>query len=183
MGLQQKGADYDCEVAADLHHATTDRVRAVPHRGSGNVQVPCTDVLVTTPTGHREIELKRHSLSRPSNTDRISDARAYVLDDSDVEELLAVQQFPDTTAWFGCKVTRCELFLVRVPNVSDVDEAVEKLASRVPDEFQPHVTDAGSLRVTKPETDEWPTSTSGRSDAEVILETLGIALKSRVFEK
>lgn len=162
---QQYGSDYDNDVAVELHRRTPSDVCVLPTRGSGNVAIAQPDVLVRTDVIDYAIELKRST---------VDTGEYFYVEEEDLVQLHECGN-KYTHCVFGMKFTRRELLVTFLPSVEGETPA-EALASVTPSAFDPHVTDSGSIRYEKPDTDVWPSSRAGKSDVEVVADELDLAL-------
>jgi hypothetical protein len=154
---QRAGRDLDNSVANGLAAMTTADIRVFSARGSGNTNHPCLDVIVVHGDTVHDIELKRSSVNVGETI--------YV----DITELTDVPQ----PRWFGIQFTRRELCLVSANGI----EPTIAVANRLPDAFDPHVTDGQQLRLRKPDSDVWPSKLSGDEPASIVAETLSLPLE------
>jgi hypothetical protein len=160
MSRQQAGSDLDNKIANAINEATTDKVAAHSMRGSGNTGYAEVDVIVRTPLNDKAIESKRSSVG--------TGEYAYVLDEEDTRQLRAVSN-DYTTTWVLMKFTNREPALFRMPKGG-------VRVDRIPSSFDPHTDESAryELRLTKPETDDWPSAQAGRSLTEVLIEGLSL---------
>lgn len=165
---QKRGSNYDNEVANALQERTPDDVAAHSMRGSGNTTHPQPDVLVRRSHHDVALELKRSS---------VATGEYCYIDEEDLLQLAACRN-EITHAYLGLKFTHRELVVVWVPqHADDPDKVVQSVAGAFPDPFDGHVTDGGNLRLTKPQTEAWPSATSGRDDVDVLADELNIELE------
>lgn len=160
MSLQKAGGDLDNEIAAVINDATNEKVHAHSMRGSGNTRHAEADVLVRTPHNDHAIEAKRSSVG--------TGEYAYVLQKDDIEQLQALSnQF--TTCWVLVKFTNREPALFRTPKG-------RVIVDRIPSALAPHTDESAGyeLRLTKPDTDDWPSAQAGDSLQDVLVETLSL---------
>lgn len=160
MSSQKAGLRYENKLANHVHEDTTDEVRVYPIGYSGNHAMPAPDILFTTGEKILGVEVKRSTISTGDYS--------YILHSDDFEQMCALEN-ENTDVGFAVKFTRRELYVL--PDVSvpdDPSEYADRLAEEVYDCFEPHVTDSGNLRLTKPETDEWPSATRGMDDSIVM---------------
>lgn len=154
--------------AKEIYRKTGPEIRTYRCGYSGSNAMPQPDVLLTTPTNNYAIEMKG-----PIATDYCS------VEEDDIDQLVECTN-SYTTAALVIKFQRREALVVRFfDKASGIDEyddlsPAEKFAALIPQEFDPRVTDSGTLRVTKPDTDEWPSATAGSDDVDAILSGLGI---------
>lgn len=168
MTLQKRGKQRESEIVNELNRNTGESVRAYPCGDSGNHATASPDILVTVKHGHgvctvHAIEWKRTSV----------DAGEYAYKDVNVQQLASCRNVYTDSAvvieFTNREIAYCPLVDRVVEN-----DLMESL--RVPPELQPHVTDGGSLRVTKPDTDEWPSKRGGRDALAVLADACGFDL-------
>jgi Holliday junction resolvase len=158
MSQQTYGKNLDNEIANIVNKHTTDAVNAHSMRGSGNTAYAEVDVLVRTPHQDVAIESKRTSVD--------TGEYAYVLDSDDRDQLAQVNNDYTNTVVL-VKFTNREPYVFDLPvGHLDIEE--------IHDAFEPHVTSSGTLRLSKPETDDWPSATAGRPLYAVLLEDLAL---------
>lgn len=175
-------SDWENEKAIEIVDATDDSIRVHRCGYSGNNAFPQPDLLITAPMQNYGLELKGP----------IQSEYCYIEED-DIEQLVEYEN-AHTSVWLVVKFSRREPLVVRywdelttsqadaasVPDDFDEQSPAEKLATLVPDCFDPRVTDSGALALTKPPTDEWPSATKGSSDVDAILSGIGVVTeKSR----
>jgi len=160
MSRQKAGSNLDNKIANAINEATTDKVAAHSMRGSGNTGYAEVDVIVRTPLNDKAIESKRSSVG--------TGEYAYVLDEEDTRQLRAVSN-DYTTTWVLMKFTNREPLLFRTPKGG-------VHADRIPSAFEPHTDESAGyeLRLTKPDTDGWPSAQAGRSLTEVLVDGLSL---------
>lgn len=175
---QQAGHSYDNEVANAIHENTPDSVTAHSARGSGNTLHPSGDVLVRTPTTDHWLELKRHSWDRGK--------RGEILNESNKGEISQLLECRNkyTDVWLGVKFTHCRLLLLQArwsKRLRDDGSAfTHDAGDMVIRAFSPGVTNAGNLRMQKPDdTDVWPSATAGAEDHEVCIQRLQLDTHKR----
>lgn len=168
---QKRGADYDNQLANEIHDVTPADVHAISARGSGNIRTPQPDLLVTTGDANYAIEAKRSSIDTGDRT--------TVLDESqrdDISQLCACSN-SHTRAFVAIKLTRRRLCVVKVGWTGAVEEATESIVSRLPDAFDANHTSAGNVTIRKPDTDDWPSASQSPDDVVVLAERLGLPIE------
>lgn len=165
---------WENEIAKQVHRETSDDIRSYRCGFSGSNAMPQPDILLTDRTMNYGLELKGP----------IKSERCYV-EAEDIEQLVACQNTA-TNVGLVIKFQRREPMVVRYFNKlsgqmdgiveGDYNDLspVEKFRVLCPQTFEPRVTEGGSLAVTKPTTDEWPSSRAGADDIDAILSGLGI---------
>lgn len=166
MSLQQAGKDYDNQIANELQRRTDDSVSVHSMRGSGNTVHPQPDVLIRRPHHDVALELKRTSVATGED---------YYIVGEDLFQLAECRN-DYTHSWLGVKFSRRELLMLWVPGHVPSSRTPTALCEAAPRALDSHVTEGDRLRLTKPETSQWPSATAGRDDIEVIADELGIDL-------
>lgn len=172
-------SDYENDIAKGVHRATDTEIRCYRCGYSGNNAMPQPDIIITTPTINYVVELKGP----------IQSEQCYVESD-DIEQLLDCQT-SYSVAGLAVKFPHREPVVVRYfdkltgmqhPNADDYNEMsqVEKFATLTPDAYNPRVTDAGTLALDKPSTDDWPSAQAGSDDVDAILSGLGVTTDKSV---
>jgi Holliday junction resolvase len=169
MSLQKAGSNLDNTLATKLDGATTEYVRAIPWRGSGNTGQPAGDVVVTTPRPCHVIESKRCSWDTGD--------RRQLLQREDLRQLYeCINTYTDV--WVAWQMTRRQLCVVGPLSAEIATDPVTSLAMSVqrmaPDPFDVTATASDHVMATKPDTDAWPSKTSGRSQTDVLIDELGL---------
>jgi hypothetical protein len=155
-------------------------VRAFTMGYSGNSSIEgAADVIVLTPNDQFAkvasayfIEAKSYSGERGKRiTLQASGGDSFT---DQLEEL--VENTPEyAQPILALKLDHCELVLF-MPQAF-LEEAQDRADGKDVESnhpFVPRTTDTGNVSIRKPETDEWPTARSGRSNVEVICESLGV---------
>lgn len=160
---------WENEKAKEIHRQTGTDVRTYRCGYSGSNAMPQPDVLITTPTNNYAVEMKG-----PIAGEYCS------VDEDDIEQIVECTN-SYTTAALVIKFQNRETLVVRFFDKASGIEAyddltpAEKFAALIPNEFDPRVTDSGTLRVTKPDLDSgWPSAQAGSGDVDAILSGLGI---------
>lgn len=178
-----KGRRLEHELATSLNQVSED-VRAVTCGYSGNSSIQgAADVIVLKPNEQFAkvasayfIEAKSYSGKRGNRITLQASGEDSFADQLD--ELVA--NTPEYgQAILAVKLDHCELVLF-IPKAF-LEEAQDRADGTDVDSdhpFEPRMTDTGNVSIRKPETDEWPTARSGRSNVEVICESLGIEYES-----
>lgn len=158
MSSQKNGLKYEKDVAAAVENNTRDNTRVVFGGGtSGNVRIPQPDLHITSgdigTVKVDNVEIKRSTQDR------------FYIEAEDFEQLLETGN-SYTNTFVMMKFTRREpLVFFILPH----EEAAD-VVSRIPECFDPHVTKSGSLRLSKPSTENWPSATAGRVDWKALLD-------------
>ena len=168
-------SQYENTIAKRIHRQTPSHIRAYRCGYSGNNAMPQPDILVTTPSQNHGVELKGP----------IQSERVYI-DDEDLEQLYECQN-AYTSVYLGIKFQRREPLVVRYfekltggqQSVDGADEYNEmdipdQFATLIPSAFNPRVTDADTLALDKPSTDDWPSATKGSDDVDALLSGMGV---------
>lgn len=171
-----KGRRLEHKLATSMNQVAPD-VRAVTCGYSGNSSIEgAADVIVLTPNDQFErvatayfMEVKSYSGERGKRLTLKASG-----DDSFTDQL---NDLVDNTPSYGqailaLKLSRCELALFVPEAFLEEAQAGEDVDSDHP--FAPRMTDTGNVSIRKPQTDEWPTARSGRSNVDVICESLGV---------
>lgn len=160
---------WENEKAKEIHRQTGTDIRTYRCGYSGNNAMPQPDVLITTPMNNYAVEMKGP----------IAGEYCRVQTD-DIDQLIECTN-SYTTAALVVKFQNRETLVVRffdkasgIEAYDDLSDA-EKFAALIPNEFDPRVSDAGTLMLTKPDLDsDWPSATAGSNDVDAILSGLGI---------
>ena len=164
MTAQKQGLKYERDLAAEIHEDTDEDVMVVFGGGtSGNVRFPQPDLLVIDSydyTAIYGIEAKRTT------------SEVIYIDASDIQQLFdAVVDVAIPV--LVVKFTHKEPLIAQIPD-GEPDDIVDWVAAGIPDEFDPHITKGGNLRLTKPDHDVWPSAKAGRVDHVAVMEELGL---------
>lgn len=163
--MTQKGRSYEHEVSNEIARTDAD-VFAWPAGYSGNNAVPSPDVLTVTDGGAAGWELKKRG--------------DYCgIDASELEQLLSLQRnFFDVG--LVVKFSHREPLIVEpaFPSLPSFGldggvEPIENFMASVPSPFNGRRTEGGdedTLRLSKPDLDDWPSAKAGQSAAEKIIE-------------
>jgi len=177
--MGKKGRRLEHELATSMNQVAPD-IRAFTMGYSGNSSIEgAADVIVLKPNDQFTkvasayfIEVKSYGGDRGKRLTLQASG-----DDSFTDQL---NDLVDNTPSYGqailaVKLARCELVLF-MPQAF-LEEAQDRAAGKDVESnhpFAPRTTDTGNVSIRKPETDEWPTARSGRSNVEVICESLGV---------
>ncbi len=159
---QQAGKDLDNDVANAVYEHTGSHIVCHPTRGSGNVKSPQGDVVIRTNVLDYVVELKRNS-----RTDRGD--RAQFMEKEDLDQLSKCSN-EYTEIYCGLKMTNCQMVCARV----DPENPAKSLAENLPEAFDANDTRSGNVTIRKPELEDWPSATAGKSDAEVVCDAIGV---------
>jgi len=165
MTLQKRGKQRESEIVNEINNRTNESVRAYPCGDSGNHATASPDILITVEEvyGRAEvnaIEWKRTSVSTGE----------YAYKDPGLDQLNVCRN-DYTKSALVIEFTNREI--AYCPIVNKVDDVHVVDAIRLPPEFEPHATDGGQLRVTKPDTTQWPSKQAGRDAAKVLADECG----------
>lgn len=178
-----RGKDFENELTNKLDRAVGNHVNVYPVGYSGSHATSAEDILVTdASTGlNYALEVKNYTTKE----------RCYI--EPDQLEALVDRNNGQTVCALVMKFSRREALVVRyfdeltggqmqVDGAEAYNDAsvAEKFAALIPDAFRPKVTDSGNLRLVKPDTDDWPSATSGVSDEDAVLSGLGITTQKSV---
>lgn len=166
---------YENDIAKQIHRGTDGHIRAYRCGYSGSNAMPQPDVLVTTGTVNYAMEIKGP----------IQSGHCYV-DEEDLEQLedcengytaaVLVVKFqnrePMVVRYFG-DLTNAQSVVKGAKEYEDMSVA-ERMAALTPNAFDPSVTDSGTLSLTKPDTDDWPSARAGSDDVDAILSGVGV---------
>lgn len=164
---------WENEKAKNIHRQTGEETRVYTCGYSGNNAMPQPDILLTRPTQDYGLELKG-----PIKKDT-----CYVQAD-DIDQIMQCSN-SYTIVGLVIKFQRREPLVVRHFEKLSSDQhpdaenyngysPAEQFAALIAPCFDPRVTDAGTLAVDKPSTEDWPSATAGSSDEDAILSGLGI---------
>lgn len=174
-----KGRRLEHSLATSLNKVETD-VRAFTCGYSGNSSIEgAADVIVLKPVDQITnvasaffMEVKSYSGERGKRITLQASG-----DDTFIDQLEELIENTPTYAQeiLAVKLDRCELVLFLPEQF--LDEAQKRADGEDVDSdhpFVPRVTDGGNVSIRKPQTDEWPTARSGRSNVDVICESIGV---------
>lgn len=171
-------SDYEHRLANGIYDCTGPEVRAYRCGYSGNSAMPQPDFVVTEPTHVYAVESKG-----PIQTEYCH------IEEDDVRQLIDCQN-SYTSVHLVVKFSNREPLVLRyfdnvsgrgdsvVPDDYDEYTPAEKFAWLAPEAFDARVTDSGTLALTKPDTDEWPSTKAGLDDVEAVVSGLGIVYDS-----
>lgn len=160
---------YEHTVVNSIYNETPHYIKVYPCGFSGSNAIPQPDILVTEPHGlNHAIELKK------SRSDYV-----YV-DEEDIEQLIECEG-PATPVYLVVKFTNRQPVVIRyygdvtnAPDGWDELSPTERFARLAPDAFDANVTDSGNLSLSRPSTEEWPSSRAGMDDAVAVVNGCGI---------
>lgn len=162
--------DYENTIANELYRETPNHIKAYRCGYSGSNAIPQPDVLVTTADDmNHALELKGPIASQYVSVD--ADDVAQVVDCGG----------PMTRSWVVVKFqNRRPVSIPYYANATGVDGWGEmtpaaRLAKVAPAPFDGRVTDSGTLRLTKPDTDDWPSARASPEDHVCILAGIGVS--------
>lgn len=163
-----KGRDLENRLLRDLHHVFVETglssdYRVIPSGYSGSFVAPSGDIDIVGPTYSHVLEIK--------NCDNDVATLKSNDDDDDIDQLRDCVRTSHTRAWAAIKFKRRELVVFELTNIENPSES---LAMNCPVALNPRVTRTENVKVDNPSTDVWPSSRSGRSDTDVVLDALGI---------
>lgn len=151
-----KGRRFELNTCKDLN-GLEEEIVAYPAGYSGNQYGPSPDILLTSPSGAHALELKKVGLS---NGDRRTIIKGNEF------EMLEECENSYTTSWVVISISNRKTLVRKACPVEDLEE-------RIPDAFDPSVTDDNNLRMSKPSTSDWFSKRKQQaSDAELILKTI-----------
>jgi len=165
---QPKGRAYEMDLCTELYERTGGTILPIPAGYSGNHNIPSADIVIDDGQKVHAIELKKTSADRkslyydPEDTER-----------DDLNQLLEfARDYPRTVCpYFGVRFDRRQLILAKFWLGAPNDMiALRSAVNTTPVDVR--LTAAGNISVHKPDTETWPSASSG-SDVEYILDTIG----------
>lgn len=161
--MASKGRRFELNTCKELN-SLEDEIVAYPAGYSGNQYGPSPDILITSPSGAYALELKKTGLDNGE--------RRTIIKEDELDMLMECSN-SYTDSWIVISMSNRKILAVQA-------NPVETLEDRIPGCFDPTVTDHGNLRLTKPETSEWPSKRKqDKSNAEVILTEISNAVKKK----
>lgn len=163
-------SQYEHKIANGIYEETPQSVMAYRCGYSGNSKHAQPDVLVTTYSGNKGLELKG-----PIQSDNV------YIDADDLHQLVACQN-ANTDVYLIVKFPRYEPVTIKYYGHMAGDRAdewnnmsvAERFAALAPAAFNARVTDSGSLAMSNPKDTDWPSTVSGKDDVTKILDDLGL---------
>ena len=181
-----KGKNYENTLVNAITSVTTDDVWCGAVGYSGNAAGDHCDLMVAvSPQVTTTHDAVLHAIEAKKRSGKAGN-RVYLRGGSDadtgVEELRRlVEETPSwSRAWLAVKFDRRELMVVRADRLYRVCTTETTLSGGPIALLDPQVTDAGSIGLRKPTTDEWNSATVGNSDEEVVVEALGLPSQTTV---
>lgn len=157
--MASKGRRFELNTCKELN-GLEEEIVAYPAGYSGNQYGPSPDILLTTPSGAYALELKKVGLDNGQ--------RRTVIKEDELEMLEECSN-SYTDSWIVIAISNRKT--LAVPSMP-----IESIEERIPDAFNPSLTDGGNLRLSKPDTNDWPSKRKQQdSDAELILKELAMA--------
>lgn len=154
--MGKKGRRYELKLSKSLN-SVHEEIVAYPAGYSGNQFGPSPDIILTSPSGCYAIEIKKVGLD--------SGERRSVLKSEELEMLEECSN-SYTDPWIVISLTNRKILSVKLTPVDELEE-------RIPDPFNPSVTKSNNLRITKPETSNWPSKRKqDEEDSEIILNSI-----------
>lgn len=175
-------SQWEHTISNGIEEETGDEYKSYRCGYSGNSKHPQPDVHVAGPMQNYDMELKG-----PIKRDV-----CYVEED-DIDQLVECQN-AQTAVYLVIKFQRREPLVVRywedlttdqtsvagLPDDYEDLSKAEKFAAVIPGAFDPRVTDSGTLALSKPSTDDWPSAKAGSDDVDAIISGVGIVTESSV---
>ncbi|UBF23191.1 Holliday junction resolvase [Haloarcula tailed virus 2] len=175
---QKRGRQYEKRIANDLYDATPPAVKVYPCGFSGNGAIPQPDILISAQDGNYAVEMKK------SKKDR------FYIDGEDLLQLFECTN-KNTEAVIMMKFSYMEPLIFKpfkpikhesgettvLPHDPTEHELAKHAVKNCPLVFRAHATNAGSLRFDKPTTDEWCSSTAGKSDEDCVVNKLKLSYR------
>jgi hypothetical protein len=169
-----KGKQFELDVKNAINEITPPRVKAHRPDFSGSSAGEVADVMVVWESERNKRFVDYIELKKRGNVDE-GNRKVVMSGSSDgqsgVDELreLIDESPPWSRQWVGVKFPHRELIVLRASSLLehlDGDSGIYAHGARS--------TRGHNISMVKPTLDEWPSSTSGRSDEQKILDVLGV---------
>jgi Holliday junction resolvase len=165
------GKSFENELVNDINRDDTSLASAWPLGYSGSHATVDADILLTTARSNYAVEAKTASTE-------------YSRVDNDQLERLVATENPYTSAVLFVKFSNRRPVTVQHygkiehedrPDDWDEYTAADRFAFFVPEVFDPRVTDSGTLALTRPSLDDWPSSRASAPSYACLLGDCGLA--------
>jgi len=176
VSRQKQGYITENELVRSIYEQTGGDLFPIPVGMSGNHNVPAPDIMIDDGTKVHAFELKSTSQDRQTFT-LDTDEYGNTTTSDDLSQLIYVaRNYPRTVVpYAGVSFNRRQLVLTQFWTADLSARAILQSAETMaPDAVDTSVTYADNLSIRKPDTDVWPSATSG-DDVAYLLETIGYA--------